>query len=331
MLRLVWARRLLVIRSRGCEVTSMDPYEDIRRVLTRRRLWREESLQLVLTCLIVGGVYPRWGTRSQPSSQGAEFLRRLHVLVFGKEPVSLCDIFVDEFELPRRHAAERSGWPDWAVQWPDRLWMIELKIEPGSHRADQLPHYLDLATHHYPHTVIDLTYLTGPLNKPAPATRSGQRYHHILWADVLPLLEDVWADSEAAASAYVEAARELIASLGTPWAEWREGWMSELAAKAKSPGSAGRRDDLWDLIAATAHDGKQRALDARVGSGEVLEDLRDRARALISASPQGSSTKHVVPWIWSSQTSGGRPLTSAGEHLGAELRLSRYVITRASR
>jgi hypothetical protein len=45
----------------------LDPYEDIRRVLTRRKLGREESLQLVLTCLIVGRVYPQWGTRSTPT------------------------------------------------------------------------------------------------------------------------------------------------------------------------------------------------------------------------------------------------------------------------
>ena len=122
----------------------MDPYEDIRRVLTRRKLWREESLQLVLSCLIVGGRYPRWGTRSKPTVRGAEFLRRLHVLVFGEDPGSPCDVFVDEFELPRRHDAERSGWPDWAVLWPDRVWMVELKTEAGSHRPDQLPHYLDL-------------------------------------------------------------------------------------------------------------------------------------------------------------------------------------------
>ena len=62
----------------------------------------------MLTCLIVGGIYPRWGTQ-QANRPGAEFLRRLHVLVFGEDPASPCDVFVDEFELPRRHETERSG------------------------------------------------------------------------------------------------------------------------------------------------------------------------------------------------------------------------------
>ena len=303
----------------------MEPYEDIRRVLTRRKLWREESLQLVLTCLIVGGTYPQWGTRSKPTVRGAEFLRRLHVLVFGEDPASSCDVFVDEFELPRRSEAERSGWPDWAILWPHRVWMVELKTEAKSHRPDQLPHYLDLGAHHHPHAAIDMTYLTGPMDKPAPNVRARQRYHHIVWTEVLPLIEAVWADDEPAAGAYVEAARELIASLGTPWPEWRAGWMTEVARAVKASEPAIPRDELWELIVATADDGKQRASDAYSESGESLEDLRGQARELIVAAPEESATKYVLPWIWSSQTSGGRPLTSAGQQLGAELRLSRYA------
>jgi hypothetical protein len=300
-------------------------YEDIRRVVTSRKLWREESLQLVLTSLIVGGIYPRWGTRSKPTVRGAEFLRRLHVLVFGEEHGSPFDVFVDEFELPRRHEGERSGWPDWAVLWSDRVWMIELKTEARSHRPDQLPHYLDLGAHHYPHAAIDLTYLTGPLDKPPPEVRARQRYHHIVWTDVLPLIEEIWRDDEPAAVAYADAAGELIASLATPWTEWHAGWMAEAAIVAASSEPAVARKELWELIVATAEDGNQRAMDARIESGESLEDVREQARELIIGAPAGSAAKHVLPWIWSSQTSGGRPLTSAGEQIGAELRLSRYA------
>lgn len=82
---------------------------------------------------------------------------------------------------------------------------------------------------------------------------------------------------------------------------------------------------MWELIVATADDGKQRTSDAHTESGESLEDLRDQARELIMAAPEGSATEHVLPWIWSAQTIGGQPLTSAGKELGAELRLSRYA------
>lgn len=303
----------------------MDPYEDIRGLLTRRKLGREESLQLVLTCLIVGGTYPKWGTRSRPTSLGAEFLRRLHVLVFGEDPSSPCDVFVDEFELPRRHESERSGWPDWAVLWRGRVWMIELKTEAGSHRPNQLPHYLELAAHHHPDAAIDLTYLTGRLNKPGPELGAGQRYNHIEWSDVLSLIEQVWAtDEEPRARAYVEAAGALIASLGTPWSQWRTSWIAEGASASETSEPDVVQDKLWELIVATAADGMQRASDAITDSGESLEDLRERARDLIIAAPDGSATKYVRPWIWSSQTSGGQPLTSTGEEIGAELRVSRY-------
>ncbi len=69
-----------------------------------------------------------------------------------------------------------NGWPDWAVLWPDRVWVIELKSEPGSHRPDQLPYYLRLAAAAHPSCRVDLTYITGPLAKPAPALGEGQRY-----------------------------------------------------------------------------------------------------------------------------------------------------------
>src|SRR4051794_138906 len=101
-------------------------------------------------------------------------------------------------------------------------------------------------------------------------------------------MEDVWADDEPAAKAYVEAARELIASLGTPWTQWRAAWMTEVARAVEGSEPVVTRDELWELIVATADDGLQRASDAHMESGESLEDLRDRARDMIIATPEGS-------------------------------------------
>ena len=83
--------------------------------------------------------------------------------------------------MPKRHDDELSASPDWTLVFEDRVWMIELKTERGSHRATQLPHYLDMAAHHYPGRVIDVTYLTGPLVKPAPpaAARAALRPPHV--------------------------------------------------------------------------------------------------------------------------------------------------------
>ena len=42
----------------------------------------------------------------------------------------------------------------------DRLWIIELKTERGSHRSGQVESYFELGRHHYPDFRVDLTYLT---------------------------------------------------------------------------------------------------------------------------------------------------------------------------
>jgi hypothetical protein len=113
-------------------------YEDPQPLLARLRLGREEFAQRLLTSLILGGAYPRWNTRNTPSAAGVAFLRALDELCFG-QPGKPAAVFVDELDLQRRHEDERGGAPDQAVLWDDRLWLIELKTEPRSHRRDQLP------------------------------------------------------------------------------------------------------------------------------------------------------------------------------------------------
>ena len=156
----------------GTRGDSLEPYEDIRRVLTRRRLWREESLQLVLTCLIVGGVYPRWGTRSTPT-EGAP---------------SSCVGSISESSVRNRvrharsssmssscHVDTKPSDPDGRTGRCCGRSVVDgrAKTEARSHRPDQLPHYLGLGSHRYPDAAIDLTYLTGPLDNPPPGCVRG--------------------------------------------------------------------------------------------------------------------------------------------------------------
>jgi hypothetical protein len=125
-------------------------YEPPRHLLGRLRLGREEFCQRLLTMLILDGPYPKWNSRSLPSPAGKRFLAGLHRLSFGAGDWPPDGIFVDEFELPKRHDAEAGGAPDWAVLWPDRLWIVELKTERASHRAAQIPSYFELGRHHHP-------------------------------------------------------------------------------------------------------------------------------------------------------------------------------------
>ncbi len=121
-----------------------------RDLLRRLKLGREEYCQRLLTMLIVEGPYPPWNSRSKPAVAGTSFLRSLNEQSYGETWPDGAAAFVDEFELPPRHDAERAGAPDYAVLWDDRAWLIELKMEKSSHRADQIPTYFDLAHHHYP-------------------------------------------------------------------------------------------------------------------------------------------------------------------------------------
>ncbi|MFI7033518.1 hypothetical protein OHB01_25840 [Microbispora hainanensis] len=151
--------------------------EDPLRLLGRLRLGREEYCQRLLTMLILGGPYPRWNTPNAPSDRGARFLLELDALSFGTGAWDVRPQFVDEFDLPRRHDDEQGGAPDYAMLWPERLWMIELKTETASHRQGQLSGYLDLAEHHHPARRIDLTYLTPPMPHTPPAAQALQPPH----------------------------------------------------------------------------------------------------------------------------------------------------------
>lgn len=315
-------------------------YEPPARILSRLKLGREEYCQRLVTTLIVGGTYPRWSSRSTPTPQGVEFLRRLDALSFG-EAGRAAEVFVDELELAPRVDTEKGGAPDWAVIWPDRLWLIELKTEAGSHRREQLPYYFELGAHHFPGRPVDITYLTGPMAQPAPSVGEAQRYAHLGWRDVVPLAREVWGGPpDNPASAYVDALAAVVDGLGVTWREQRTALTSShhasepversLKPDQTVPTTLIRDDepvaDLDALIRATAEDGKQRAIPTDSASLEDVLALRQEAKDLIARTAPGSPERHVMPWLWSgTETTSGPAMTPGGAEHGYEVRLSRYA------
>lgn len=291
----------------------VEAYEDPQSLLRRLKLGREEYCQRLLTVLILGGTYPRWNTRSTPTAEGAAFLRALDALSFGEARCTDPIVFVDELELAPRHADERGGAPDYGLLWPQRVWLIELKTEAASHRADQIPSYLRLGAHHYPAAAIDITYLTPPLGKPAPELQPGQRYAHLTWDQVVPLVEQTWGS--ATDPGVVRVRDGLLWALGQlalPVAQWR----GSLVPPPVAPDEA-----VVELARLTAADGQQRAVELEIGDLQALHDRRVEVQRLLAADP---SLDRVLPWLWSRATSGGRALTPGGAEHGYELRLSRY-------
>lgn len=301
----------------------------------------------MLTTLIVGGDPPPWNEPRTPSEQGVRFLQLLDAAAHGEEPkmpaAPVPAAFV-EYLLPKLEESAMNGWPDWAVLWPDRAWVIELKSEAGSHREDQLPYYLRLAAAAHPSCRVDLTYITGPLNKPAPLLGEGQRYSHLQWTEVLPLVVKVWgADGRPEVRAYVRAVRTVIENLtmlrpseqrlaftgplpaGQLPAEETHGPTASPSVTASAPSSTpivASADGLLHLAQATAADGRQRGTGAT--SPADLGLLRDSARALIDTLPDDDATRYVMPWLWKTDSTTGKALTPEGAEFGYELRFSRY-------
>ena len=259
--------------------------------------------------LVLDADYPRWNTRNAPSPAGLAFLRALDELSFGAADVPDDAVFVDELDLPRRSEDEPGCAPDYGVLTADRLWIIELKTERGSHRSGQVESYFELGRHHYPDARVDLTYLT-----PGDVGGGGGR------AEREPVRAgDVGAGDAAHRRGLVgrhrldarapRRAGETVASIGTSWTMWREKTVSDLTAPSAR------------LAKLTAQDGQERALDYAAGSLGELQELRLAVRDEFRR-PE-SRLGAVTPWLWDAATSGGQALTEAGRVHGYELRFSR--------
>ena len=281
-------------------------YEDPEKLL-RFKFGREEYCQRMLTSLILASRYPKWNSRSTPSDRGDAFLKRLYEWVY-QEPLTGPLIFIDEFDLAAIEPDGKNGAPDYAVLVPDRLWIIELKTEAGSHRKDQMPYYEQLARHHYPDKQLDLLYLTGDMQRQDPAQFSNSRYAHFFWSEIIDLLQAAWSTSEE------DEEQLLLAALV------RELTKLERPTKTFTMEAAVIREAI-DIAGHVQKDGKQRAVEVAVGGLEDLIDVRARIGAAIK---RGQETPNVRPWIWYETTSGGKALTEMGKDVGCELRLSRY-------
>ncbi len=283
-------------------------------LLTRLNLGREEYCQRLLTMLILDAPYPPWNNARQVSPRGATFLADLDELSFGDHSRTTPTTFVDEFELLRRHENEKTGGPDWAIVWDDRLWMIELKTEAASHRPDQLPHYFDLAAHHHPSRHVDVAYLTPPLKHPIADAPPDTHLAHLTWSQVMPLVKQHWADGTDWDRSAVRTLDEVLAGIGTSWTAAKPGHVT--SNEVVTEGLA--------LASETAADGVQRAIDNRASGLDQLGRWRQRLDHELRALPGEDPRRYARPWAWSAQTSGGVALTPAGAETGYELRLSRY-------
>lgn len=293
-------------------------YETPQELLGRLKLGREEFCQRLLTTLVLAAPYPKWNTRSSLCPAGVTFFRTLYERNFGEAWPDGDPAFVDEFELPPRHDAEKGGAPDYAVVWNDRLWLIELKTEKASHRHQQIPQYFELGHHHYPDAAVDLTYITPPMQAPYSPQNPWERYAHVAWGDLEEVIRTTWSAPDAPGQKeVVEGLIDAIKSLDKKPGEWRAGLAVATAAEEVL------RNGL-EAATATAADGAQRAIDFRPADLDELLEIRKHVRDELAAAPEGSPLRRVRPWIWRPESTGAA-MTDAGREFGFEIRLSRYV------
>jgi|GEM_PF-2649174 len=298
-------------------------FETPAELFRRLKLGREEFCQRLLTTLILGAPYPRWNTRSRTSPQGTAFLRDLWDLSFVTPWPGDDFWFVDEFELPGRTPAEKGAAPDYALLWPDRVWVIELKTERTSHRPAQIPTYFELARHHHPTCNIDLTYLTGPGSKSGLSTQPWERFAHLEWESLLDLIDRHWPDPVVPGQAeVVRGLSDTIRGLDQPAGTWRASAV-ELYGEVPAAPVVDPFEEAMRLAALTAGDGEHRALDVQFGSLDLLHDMRIRVRDELASLADGDPRRYVRPWVWRWETKDD-PMTAAGVETGFELHFSRY-------
>ena len=306
------------------EPSSDFEFETPAELFARLKLGREEFLQRLLTSLLLRAPYPKWNTRSKTSPEGIAFLRDLHAACFDVGWPSDDFTFVDEFELPARTPEEKGGYPDYALLWDDKIWIIELKTERGSHRPDQIPMYFAYARHHHPDCAIDLSYLTGPGSKSGMASEPWERFCHLEWSETAGLLERHWPDPDLPGQVEVlEGIRLTIESLRRPARSWQADFANRFATAAPAHEEPDPMEALLELTDVVADDHAQRAFEFEASSLDQLHELRLAVGNRLASLPVGDSRRHIVPWVWKS-TSGGRALTAFGRECGFELRLSHY-------
>lgn len=182
-----------------------------------------------------------------------------------------------------------------------------------------------------------MTYLTPSLAIGVDAPSNDLRFAHVTWDKVGKVVRSLWGSSEVPDERRI--VDVLLATLErldvqTP-TELRELLLGRPVPVVATPDvepeasplpQARPASDTYSealrLAELTAQDGEQRAVDYLATDPEDLEELRLEVCEVLSASPEGSPLRRVMPWRWRWKST-GRPMTSAGAETGYELRISR--------
>jgi hypothetical protein len=311
-------------------------------IAERLRLWRQGRdayVHRMLTLLFLGRSPDPWNLPCRLSDNGARFLSLLDEVLFGEE-WETPEEFYWEYKLPKRPEDKENGWPDFAALWTDRVLMLELRTEVGSHRDAHVDWYLQLGAHNYGGRAIDLVYIT-------PETTAGKsavlpdlaRFRNCSWAELAKVIEVAWSKTTGREAAnalvfahYLEGIGKVndaplpLPPLGTKTRK------KQLQGDALGPVVESLDDPTWEQVVETlysvAEDGEERALELGVAAYESAKELRRRIRGDIDVSDDLRDAAHDIEmWIWHERL-GGEALSEAGLESGCEIRVSKRAEAR---
>jgi hypothetical protein len=150
---------------------------------------REAYVEMLLASLIVGTRPPKMNKPFSPSQMGIRILQEIDAKSFGILQWTEDPKFVWELCLVKRPQDQENRWPDLAVLWPNRILLLELKVERGSIRKEQVEDYIDLAQYHYPSRQIDLILITTDPVERVPRIPENARYKNLTWKEVAQIIE----------------------------------------------------------------------------------------------------------------------------------------------
>lgn len=306
-------------------------------VVRERTPSREEFVEYLLACLILGDEPPGQNRPSRPSERGAHLLANLARCSFDQNWPGDPE-FSWEFRLPAIDGY-KEGWVDLAVRYPDALYLIELKTERGALQVGQTERYLQLGRHHYPALSVVILFVTPePVEPGLYHGEASDDFANMTWLEVGAEVDLVWADCpDRAERAFAETLTGYLTAAVAEWGMPRAGrsvprtapapkFSASLPSQPFTPDPNQGPPSLDEaLLLAEQVQATTKTLKLAYEYGWSSENHARAFREAVNAELGAADLPNVEVWLWrGKETTMGDEWTPTGGRCGFEVRLSHH-------